>query len=453
MTLKTRFTAAAATIKAALFQRTSTNPNTDSSKNYLDLMYERDYREVRRYKEWREMMQDPQVKVGLSILQMFLLSRELHVTPQGDEEVDKKAAKFIEDELKVMRTSLRQLRKNMYTAVQYGFSANEVVYQLREDGLIGLRGIYPIHRRTLDHVDAFTFDDLGELVALNQQDGILTEQIPIPIEKVLLYSFDMEFDDPHGQSILDEIYDNTYIKDKILKWLAIFLQKHEAPFLVGKIGPGGNKDKMRENMEEVADGRTQMTIGKDDEVEIKESSHHGEAFFESLKYHDAVIFRRMFIGTLMMGQIDTSGSYAQSESQLSVTRMLLDGIHEEMAGAIQKTTDRLCKWNYTAVQPPKISFEKFEDKDILRLLEALKPYADSALLELNTGWFGEIMSMAIKELSGLEVDKNKVMATFDDELTGETGDITPIPGSENSPLNNSLSGLFPEGRVKQPEEL
>lgn len=428
---------AASTIKAGLFNRISTNPNNKNrgTSNYLDLIYERDYKPVRRYQDYREMLQDPQVKVGLSLLQMFFLSREFHIEAGGEDQIDEDARDFIKDLFNDMKTPFRNVRKNLYTALPYGFSANEMVYQVREDGKIGIKGIYPIHRRTLDHVDAFEFDDNGELVALHQNDTYLIgTATAIPIDKVLLYSFDSEFDDPRGNSVLDEIYDNVYIKKKILKWLAIFLQKHEGPTVVGKLENAKFKNDMQEQLEELAEGRTNITIGKDDDVSILESSHRGEAFFNAIQYHDNQIFRRLFLGTLLFGQADTSGSYAQSQTQIDVTKMLLDGVHEELAAAIQKITDQLVSWNMSQAKAPKISFEKFEDKDIISLLNALKPYFDSFVLDPKATWFSEVIAVAVKELSGVDVDPSNLIENMDE---GEYQNPESIPGDEDAPLSNS----------------
>ncbi len=402
MSIKTRLGYAASTISKTLFNRVSSNPNTDSNSNYLDLMYGDEYRQIRHFHDYRKMMKDPQVKVGISILNMFLLSREMHITPGGEEDIDKEAAEFMESMIKnEMETPLRDVRKNIYTALPYGFSAQEIVYKLRDDGKIGIKGMYPIHRKTLDHVDAFEFDKNGELINLKQQYSAanIANNTSIPMEKVLLYSYDGEFDDPHGSPLLDEIYDNTFEKKQTLKTLAIFIQKHGAPFLVGTLGSGEKfKDLMNKQLQEVTEGRTSMTVGKDDKIEVKESANKGEAIFNNIQYHDAIIFRRFFIGTLMMGQMDASGSYAQSESQLSVTRMLLDGVHEEIAAAKQKKFDEINRWNFASAKCPNISFEKFEDKDIKGLLVALEPYFKDMLIDAKPEWLDEIIAMAVKEM-------------------------------------------------------
>lgn len=445
MSIQSRLAHAATSINSSLFKRVSTNPTTNSSSNYLDMMYGGDYYKVRRYREYHQMMKDPQVKIGLSILNMFLLSRDIHVTPGGEEDIDKEAADFLENELKNdMETPFRNVRKNIYTAIPYGFSAQEVVYKLRDDSKIGIKGIYAIHRKTLDHIDAFVFDDNENLVELNQRNNIMGFTNTIPIEKVLLYSHDMEFDNPRGNAILEEIYDTVYEKKQTYRTLAVFIHKHGAPFLLAKLSEESMafKGKVVQQLEDVAEGRTNMTVGKDDEVDIKESQYQGVSIFENIKLHDAVIFRRMFIGTLMMGQLDASGSYAQSDSQLSVTRMLLDGVHEEIAGAMQKKFDEFNNWNFSGAKCPNISFEKFEDKDILGLLNALQPYFKDMIIAENQEWLNKIIEMAVKEATGIDVELNPDTSTTDEGINLD-GSVDPLPGSNTSPLKDTLNSMLP----------
>lgn len=445
MSIQSRLAHAATSINSSLFKRVSTNPTTNSSSNYLDMMYGGDYYKVRRYREYHEMMKDPQVKIGLSILNMFLLSRDIHITPGGKEDIDKKAADFLENELKNdMETPLRNIRKNIYTALPYGFSAQELVYKLRDDSKIGLKGIYSIHRKTLDHIDAFVFDDNENLVELNQRNNIMGFDNPIPIEKVLLYSHDMEFDNPRGNAMLEEIYDTTYEKKQTLRTLAVFIHKHGAPFLLAKLTEETQayKDKVVAQLEDVAEGRTNMTVGKDDEVDIKETQYQGVSIYENIKLHDAIIFRRFFIGTLMMGQLDASGSYAQSDSQLSVTRMLLDGVHEEIAGAMQKKFDEFNKWNFSGAKCPNINFEKFEDKDIIGLLNALQPYFKDMIIEEHQEWLNKIIEMAVKEATGIDIELNPDTSTVDNG-TNPDGSVDPLPGTETSPLKDTLTNTLP----------
>ena len=462
---KTLGNAAAAVIPPILFKRLTDNPdnqNNPMGQNYLDLIYERDYKKIRHYRDYREMMQDPQVKVGLSILNMFFMSRELKVTPAPDDPEtlkaseasgtrtpNQQAADFIEDQLMHdMDTPIRNVRKNIYTALPYGFSAQEIVYRVTDEGLIGIKGFYPIHRKTLDHRGVFSFDDNGTLEFLNQR-YVIGNVNQIPIEKVLLYSFDSEFDDPHGNSFLDEIYDNVYIKRKVMKYLAIFAYKHATPTIVGALEQMNLKGEFQEAMNDIGEGSTNITIGANDKVSVLESANKGEALFNTIQLHDNVIFKRMFIGTLFMGQMNDSGSLAQSKTQVEITRMLLDGVHEENASAISLKTDQISNWNFANADPPLISYEKFEDKDILALLTALQPYVADMSLDADTTWFSELISSAIKEYSGIDVDPDSITEHTPDvfKITEQIpGTEVDIPKDPEDEMKTHLSSMMPSNK-------
>jgi hypothetical protein len=400
--------------------------------------FDETYNEKRTYSDYRRMLKDPQIKTGINILTFFLLSREMKIVAYSDEEQDKVAEEFIHEVLKNMKTKTRQVRKNIYTAIKYGFSANEVVYITNEQNQIVVHGIYPIDRGTLEHEEAFEFDKNGDLKTLIQLDDEGNE-IKIPIEKILVYSYDSEFNNPWGEAILDSLYDNYFLKRRFLKWLAIFLEKHASPTLVGKISESNEefKDEMRRQLDEIRQGRTNMTVGENDVVEVLESHNRGEAFFNALERVDDIIFRTLFIGNLLLGQSST-GSYSQAKTQLTVTKMILDGIHEEIAIIFQEFFDKLVGFNFENAKSPKVLFEKFENKDILALLEAFKPYFDDGSIDSDSQWFREIVASAIKELSGITVDKDSISQA---DLEDGQKSLDDLPGKKDEPLKEGLAKL------------
>ncbi|WP_225369222.1 phage portal protein family protein [Methanobrevibacter arboriphilus] len=169
-----------------------------------------------------------------------------------------------------------------------------------------------------------------------------------------------------------------------------------------------------------------MTIGEADDVVVLESQNKGEAFFKALERLDDTIFRSLFIGNLLLGQTST-GSYAQSQTQLTVTKLILDGIHEEVGIEFQGLFDKLIGFNFENANSPKCVFEKFEDKDLTALLEAIKPFSDDGTLDLNTQWFKEIIASTIKELSGITVDKNNITQS---DMDDGQNNLDDIPGKK-----------------------
>lgn len=438
--------ATAGNLNNALFKKQSKDPYTQPQSE-LDFLYNESYNKSRSYTDYRRMMKDPQIKTGVNILTFFLLSREMKVTSFSESNEDKNATLFIQEVLKNMKTKTRQVRKNVYSAIQYGFSANEIVFTTNNENQIVLHGIYPIDRGTVNHEETFKFNkSTGDLEAIIQLDSEGNE-IKIPVDKLLLYSFDSQFNNPAGESILDSLYDTHYVKGRYNKWLAIFLEKHASPTLVGKISDASTnyKDTMREQLDEIRQGRTNMTIGESDNVEVLESQNKGEAFFNALERIDDIIFRSLFIGNLLLGQTST-GSYSQAQTQLTVTKMILDGVHEEVAIVFQELFDKLIMYNFEeTVNPPKVVFEKFEEKDIKALLESLKPYFDNGNLDGDSQWFREVIASAIKDLSGIRVDKENI--SQDSSVDDGQNNTDDLPGKEDEPLKAGLAKIVGEGNV------
>lgn len=439
MGIKTTLKAAGNKLNNALFKKQTKDPYSQP-QGELDFLYDEEYKKSRSYNDYRKMLKDPQIKTGIGILTFFLLSREMKIISFSETEEDKAAALFIQEVFKNMKTKTRQVRKNIYSAIQYGFSANEIVFATNNEKQIVIHGIYPIDRGTVDHEEAFKFNkSTGDLEAIVQIDSDDNE-ITIPIDKILLYSFDAEFNNPRGEAILESLYDTHYVKKRYEKWLAIFIEKHASPTLIGKISEGYTKYKetMREQLDEIRQGRTNMTIGETDAVEVLESQNKGEAFFSALERMDDIIFRALYLGNLILGQNSKAGSYSQAETQLDVTKMILDGVHEEVAIEFQDLNDKLIGYNFTDANSPKIVFEKFEDKDILALLEALKPYFEDDSLDSNSQWFKEIVASGIKEKSGITVEKENISPKDYDEGQNNLDDL---PGKKDEPLKAGLAEL------------
>ena len=158
---------------------------------------------------------------------MFLLSRRLVVTPASDDPSDVEIAQEIEDGLYDMDYPIRKVRNDMYTAMIYGYSVSEIIWGLDDNTKMVIKRLRPIPIDTIP--DCFEYDEEGNLEYIVQRDPEGGEPIEIPAEKCLVYSYDERFGDRRGNSILDACYDNWYMKQNLIQWWNVYLQKHEGP--------------------------------------------------------------------------------------------------------------------------------------------------------------------------------------------------------------------------------
>lgn len=449
MSITQRITAAANTITSALTRKTS-YPSGDNTYHSSTNKYGKYIRLADRhtnnlsYREYKNIMKDVQVKVGLEILKYFLISKNYTLTSNSDEEQDVEITEFIQESLDNMETPFRDVIKNILTAIRYGYSVQEKVYTVNNDNQITIKGIYPVHIKTLQN-DPFIQDDKGELTGIHQESDYGT--VDIPINKILLYSFDKEFDEIEGESILNNLKPVVEDKEDIMDWLMTYANKNESPVMYGKTDDPTHAPVMQTALDNVAAGATSMIIGAGDDVGVLESSHRGEAYFQLLNYNDNKIFRRMFLGNLMLGDNSQTGSYAQSYTQENVLHQILDGILTDVAQIIQLLiVNELTRFNYgLSAKAPSFSFEKFTKKEVINLLNTIKGFIDNGSFDSDNQAFKELLGQAFLTEADIKLDLdtvNDTTAQLEDET--DYGYQPPLPGESeaNDLIDQQLEGII-----------
>lgn len=433
------------TINAALspnqMTRQYSKPRNYGQEVWDNLTYQK---EGLTYQQYNEMLLDPQVKSAYELVRMFLLSRKVNIIPASDDPKDKEIASTIDDMLHDMTYPLRKVRNDMYSALIYGYSVSEKLFDRKEgEEFISIKRIRPIPIDTLE--DCFEYDDNGDLENIKQNSDS-SEPIDIPPEKCLVYTYDERFGDREGNSILDAIYDSWYLKQKLLSLRQIYLQKHEGPTLAAFVANPSNKDAAREVLEDFKEGRTNGTFDKDDRVEVIESQHRGEAFDRAIEYCDMMIYRAFGIGTMIMGQQDGKGAYAQSVTQDKTLSIKLDGIHEDIAAELQIMINEVCEFNWAGNQAPMIGFETFEEKDLLTLLEKLGGLIGNMAVDPSDKWFKQLLSEVVGKYSDIDMSSLIEEDKPEDVIKPTSTDQAQTIPQEQTDLINSVTDLFPTAK-------
>lgn len=358
------------------------------------------------YDEGVSILRDTQVATGFDILKYLLSSKQWILTDTNED--DSTVYDFINDMLKGMDTELGTIVKQMTSAVPWGFSVHELLFDV-VDGYIVVKDALPIHIKTLQN-NPFIYNNDGELVGIYQSSDNGTAEIPIG--KVLLYSFNSLYDEKEGRGLLYDFLPIIEDKENVMDWLMTFAEKNEAPTLYGKTDNPMSRDELLAAFEDVSDGTTGMVIGAEDEVGVLESTHRGETFFDILQYKDNQIFRRMFIGNLLLGDNSQTGTYAQSQTQLQFGSLVFDGILEEIANTIQEQMiNPVVEYNFgKEAKAPVISFDKFASGDIEKLFNIVKPLIDNGVVDSENSAVQESLALLFKTEAGVEyVNEEPVM--------------------------------------------
>lgn len=372
---------------------------TNKLKGHISLFDRDDNEKPIPYKTGLSILRDTQVATGFDILKYLLSSKKWILT--NTEENDSEVYDFIHNMLNNMDTEINTVVKQMTSAIMWGYNVHELIFDVNDDGKIIIKNIIPIHIKTLQDTPFTYKETTGELVSIHQTVG--KYDIEIPEYKCLLYSFGSLYDELGGHGLLHDFLPIVEDKENLMNWVMTFAERNGIPTMYGKTDDPISRDGMLDAFEDIADGTLGLTIGTGEEVGILESSHDGEIFFRALQYKDNQIFRRMFIGNLLMGDNSQTGTYAQSQTQLEFGQLVFDGILEEIANSIQEKLKFIVELNFGPhVKVPVFSFDKFTTGDMKKLFEIIKPLIDSAVIDGENSAIHEALALLFKAEAGVE---------------------------------------------------
>ena len=383
-----------------LFKRKSVSSNIGvSNRSLRNRISLRAKSNVIDYELGMKILEDTQVSTGFDILK-YILSSKQWVLVANENDTDNEVYDFINNMLFNMETELNTIVKQQATAILWGFSVHELLFDINNDGMLYLKNTVPLHIKTLQH-EPFTYNTNGELIGVYQKYE--KQEVDIPINKILKYSFNANFDEDYGNGLLNDFRPIVEDKLNINEWLMTFLERHESPTLYGKTDGDLSSIQMLNAFEEIADGTAGLTIGREDDVGVLESSHRGETFFRTLQYKDNQIFRRYYLGNLLLGDNSQTGTYAQSNTQLEFGQLIFDGLLEEIANGFQKQViNRIVEWNYGDIQlAPTISFDKFTSGDLEKLFRILEPLMKDGVVDSENDAVQEALALLFKKETGL----------------------------------------------------
>lgn len=413
-------------------EKQRSQPKKSSWAGYGDEVYNKD----RKLEDYIKMVEtDSQIKAALDLIQNSLSTQRYMIRPASESKEDKEIAGFIEETIEGMSIPFRKVRKDMLTALSYGYSVHEVVYKYDGDdkGKIIWDYLRAVDIETLR--DCFEIDKYGDVKKVVQRPNRgpvmptkTKDEVKIPAEYCIIFSFDSEFGNPYGRSILRQCYDHWFMKRKIQKYYNIYMEKMAVPFLHGKAASNSNAITMDKMLTEIREGRTHVVTTTDESIDPVETKKGGEVFIEAIQYHNMMIFRRMGIPTLIFGQDKASGSYAQSQSHQEVFHEFLEGIQEEMSGLLQEKIEELVDLNFNVETYPTFYFEPLLKDQVIQLLMALAQFAASGSIDTNMPWFQNLIYDAV-------VKNSDVVITPEDKHWTHVSDypikLLPKPGDEN----------------------
>ena len=212
---------------------------------------------IRTFTEMRD--NDPVVGGAMFAIEMLLRNTKLHaVAPNGQRGgAYDEAVQFAESLLDDMSTSWADTVAEILTMLTYGWAAFELVLKKREglngkdpsknaDGLFGIKKMAP---RSQDTLLRWEFDEQGEVTSMVQMapkfipnvagsvsgNAVITQQVTIPAEKLILFRTTARKNSPEGRSVLRNAYRPWFLKKRLEDGEAIGIYRNLAGLPVARI--------------------------------------------------------------------------------------------------------------------------------------------------------------------------------------------------------------------------
>jgi len=398
------------------------------------------YQQKGNYDLYDDIRQDDQVYAALSLKKHIILNSGWKIECEDEDVV-----KFITSCLNVyLDDTFENKLKEILTALDYGFSVTEKVADIVETPE-GPKMVFTKLLTRAPHSWEIRTDDKGAITELVQYTGGQDQKIPL--DKVILYSYQKEFDNFYGQSDINKgVYTAWWSKTNIIKFWNIALEKYAMPTAIGKIpaARANIKDDILKVLKNIQ-SRTAMTIPDEVMVEFLEMKGNGfDAYEKAINKYDTMIARKLLIPDLMglSGSETGGGSYALGKEQFDLFYSVIRSIRQDIERIVNRhIVNQLVFWNFGNKVDAHFRFapidEEQKEKDLTRWTEAIKTGKIPVTNE-SINWFLDKVNapeISKEELEKIEEEKQ----AFKDQLANngnQEENTQNVPNNKENPKSS-----------------
>lgn len=329
------------------------------------------------------LLRDDQVHACWQQRRRAVIAREWEVLPGGSGRDDRRAAKFVEEQLKAIRFDDVTLKA--LSGIFYGHLVAECLWTT--DG----------PRIALDKIKVrrphrFRFDRDGRLRLVTG----LGKSEPMPARKFWTFKHGTDDDDdPYGLGLGHHLYWPVYFKRHGWRYWALYLEKYASPTALGKHPPGATEADKRTLLQALEAMQTDSAVLVPDGVvaDLLQAQRSGSSDYASFReVMDAAIAKIVLSQTMTT---DDGSSRAQAEVhadvKLEVVKADADLICESFADQV---IDWLTAWNFPGAKRPQVwraveepedlKLRSERDKNIMAL--GFRPSEDYIRATYGDGW-------------------------------------------------------------------
>lgn len=320
------------------------------------------------------MRRDDQVKAALAFKKQSVLAAGWTVkSPEGQDEKWEPRVE-VQRSLYNCKGGFTRALKEVLSALDYGFSVGEKVWE-EKDGKIRLSKLAVRKPHFID----FGTDDHGNLVNVEQ----LAQSLPI--DKLVIYTYDYEFSNYYGRTDLDAAYRAWWTKNNSYKWMAMMMERLGIPPIFALYNDGVYTGAKQTKLIQILSSLQAASTGAiprptKDDLEFWSPELAGQVtrvFIPALEFMNKDISRALLMpGLLGMTQDEATGSLARSRVHFDVFLLVLEDIRSQLQELVNETiVEDILMFNFPQ------AFED-EEKPYFEFL----PLTDDVRLDILEKW-------------------------------------------------------------------
>jgi len=343
--------------------------------------------------EYAKMMDyDSQVRTGFDLIGMGVLMKPWRIR-HPDEKVVATLTAALQ---RLKQPNIRTIMKELLTAICYGYSVAEIVFESYDRFWVprqknGIKVFAP------EYIKFFT-DEFGNLLKVQQTIG--GNEVPLPLNRTLVWTHDYKFGNYYGESILRACYKNWFIKDAMLKFANIAYERFGSPILLGFASTIKDQESVEEAIEHLY-AYSQATLLKRDKddptaIEVLESKKSEMPFDRYIRYHDEKILQRMLIGQKLF---EGGGGVYGPKVPFDIILMRFEDFRLELIAVMNELLQFTAELNWDLKVPPTLEFAPLTSSDVASLRQAIFDAIDRDLLDVeeDQDWIRQELGFPIEQ--------------------------------------------------------
>ena len=409
------------------------------------------YQKKGNYNLHDDIRQDDQVSACLKLKKFIVLNADWDIECEDEDVIE-----FIKYALTEGLDDIFQ--KKLYdilSALDYGFSVTEKVYSYVDTPEWGKKILLTRMKTRAPHTFEFHMDKQGNIEKLMQHIGTGND-IEVPMEKVIHYAYQKEFDNHYGKSEFTKgLYNAWWSKQAITKFLNIYLERFGMPTVVGTIPKSApaQADRFLDVLKNIQ-AKTSITMPEGFDVKLLDgrAGSANDVYIQAINYYNLMIGRAMLIPDLMgiAGSETSGGSYALGKEQFDLFYTTIRFVRNELERLINREIiTPMVAWNFG--DKVKARFYFFESDPAQKTesaklwIEAVKTGKIPVTNEQVNAFLAvvDMPEVTDEEFEEIEQKKEEVAAQIQGREPVEKGE-EPVPGKPESKVER--------GKEHEPEE-